>query len=221
MHSVDCPALSRVRRCQRAPVGSMVGSVQDQSPTAGAQGGAGASEAAALERLRYPIGRFHEDPHPTPEKHERWITRIAALPGELRILVQDLSDRQLDTPYRAGGWTIRQVVHHVPDSHLNAYVRTKLALTEHVPTIKPYDEAAWAKLPDACAGSPEVSLRLLEGLHARWVATLRSLDEAALLRALYHPEDGTLTVSRFVQHYAWHGSHHHAHIATLLTRKGW
>ena len=108
------------------------------------------------------------------------------------------------------GWTIRQVVHHLPDSHLNAYVRTKLALTEEVPTIKPYDEAAWATLPDACTGPLEGSLRLLEGLHARWVATLRALDEPALLRTLHHPEEGTLTVSWFIQHYAWHGSHHHA-----------
>ena len=178
-------------------------------------------EDAALERLRYPIGRLRVEPHPTPEQHKRWIARIAALPGELRLLVQDLADRQLDTPYRAGGWTIRQVVHHLPDSHLNAYVRTKLALTEEVPTIKPYDEAAWATLPDACTGPPEGSLRLLEGLHARWVATLRALDEPALLRTLHHPEEGTLTVSWFIQHYAWHGSHHHAHIANLRTRNGW
>ena len=199
----------------------MVAAVQDQSPAAEAHRGAAVPEDAALERLRYPIGRFREDPHPTPEKHERWIARIAALPGELRTLVQDLSDRQLDTPYRAGGWTIRQVVHHLPDSHLNAYVRTKLALTEDAPTIKPYDEAAWAQVSDACSAPPEPSLRLLEGLHARWVATLRPLDAAALLRTLHHPESGTLTVSWIIQHYAWHGRHHHAHIANLLTRKGW
>ena len=178
------------------------------------------TDDAALEQLRYPIGRFAEDPHPTPEKYERWIDSIAALPGELHLLVKSLSDDQLDTPYRLDGWTVRQVVHHLPDSHLNAYVRTKLALTEDVPTIKPYDQAAWAELPD-CSGPPEASLQLLEGLHARWVATLRSLDRAALLRTLDHPEDGMLTVGRLIQSYAWHGRHHHAHIANLRTRMGW
>ena len=178
------------------------------------------TDATTLERLRYPIGRFQEDPHPTAEKYERWIDRIAALPGDLRTVVQDLTGDQLDTPYRPHGWTVRQVVHHVPDSHLNAYVRTKLALTEDVPTIKPYDEAAWARLPD-CSGPPEPSLQLLEALHARWTALLRSLDGAALLRTLDHPEEGTLTVGRFVQSYAWHGRHHHAHIAGLRTRMGW
>ena len=199
----------------------MVEDVQAYSPAGDASGGAGGAQDAALERLRYPIGRLRVDPRPTPEQHEHWIARIESLPGELRTLVQHLSDRQLDTAYRPGGWTIRQVVHHVPDSHLNAYLRTKLALTEEVPTIKPYDQVAWAKLPDACTGPPEVSLRLLEGLHARWVATLRSLDTPALLRTLHHPEDGTLTVSRIIQSYAWHGRHHHAHIANLRTRMGW
>ena len=178
------------------------------------------TEDAALEQLRYPIGRFREDPHPTAEQYERWIDRIASLPGDLRTLVQDLTGDQLDTPYRPDGWTVRQVVHHVPDSHLNAYVRTKLALTEDVPTVKPYDEAAWARLPD-CSGPPEPSLQLLEALHARWTALLRSLDGAALRRTLAHPEDGTLTVGRLVQSYAWHGRHHHAHIASLRTRMGW
>jgi hypothetical protein len=112
------------------------------------------------------------------------------------------------------------VVHHVPDSHLNAYVRIKLALTEEVPTIKPYDEAAWARLPD-CSGPPEPSLQLLEALHERWTALLRSLDGAALQRTLNHPEDGVLTIGRLVQSYAWHGHHHLAHIATLRTRMGW
>jgi hypothetical protein len=179
------------------------------------------TEDTALERLRYPIGRFEEDPHPTPEKYQRWVDRIAALPGELRTAVQDLSNDQLDTPYRPHGWTVRQVVHHVPDSHLNAYVRTKLALTEEQPTIKPYDQDAWAKLPDAGTAPPEVSLQLLEGLHARWVAALRPLDGAALLRTLHHPEVGKITISWIIQSYAWHGSHHHAHIANLRTRMGW
>ena len=174
-----------------------------------------------LESLRYPIGPLREDPQPTPEKHRRWIDRIEALPGEVRALVQDLSGRQLDTPYRPGGWTIRQVVHHLADSHVNGYIRTKLALTEDVPTIKPYDEAAWAKLPDACAGPPEASLQLLEALHGRWVLILRSLDEPALLRKFHHPELGTQTVSRIIQGYAWHGRHHSAHVANLRAKMGW
>ena len=198
----------------------MVTDVKAYAP-GGDNAGAAGTEDAAVERLRYPIGRFREDPQPTPEKYQRWIDRIAALPAELRTLVQDLSDRQLDTPYRPDGWTVRQVVHHLPDSHVNAYVRTKLALTEQEPTIKPYDEAAWAQLPDAGAGPPEASLRLLDGLHARWVATLRSLDAAALSRTLNHPEVGQITVGWIIQSYAWHGSHHHAHIANLCARKGW
>ena len=192
----------------------MVAAVRDQPPST-------VPDDAALERLRYPIGPFREDPHPTPEKYERWIDGIAALPGELRALVQDLSDHQLDTPYRPDGWTVRQVVHHVPDSHLNAYVRTRLALTEDEPTIKPYDQEAWAKLPDAGTAPPEVSLRLLEGLHARWAATLRPLDQRALLRTLHHPEAGRITVGWIIQSYAWHGRHHHAHIARLCGRMGW
>lgn len=186
--------------------------MQDQSPA-----GEGSHDS---DGLRYPIGRFVEDPQPTPEKHERWIDDIAALPGEVRTLVAGLADRQLDTPYRPGGWTVRQVVHHLADSHLNAYLRTKLALTEEVPTIKPYDQVAWAALPDTRAAPPEASLDLLQGLHTRWVAVLRTLDETTLQRKLHHPEDGMLTVSRLIQSYAWHGRHHRAHIANLRSRMG-
>ena len=167
------------------------------------------------------IGRFREDPQPTPEKHQQRIDFIEALPGELRALVQDLSDRRLDTPYRPGGWTIRQVVHHLADSHMNGYIRTKLAVTEDVPTVKPFDEEAWATLPDSRVAPSEVSLRLLEALHARWVATLRSLGEPAFLRKMYHPEFGTQTVSRIIQGFAWHGRHHRAHIANLRAEMGW
>ena len=173
------------------------------------------------EGLRYPVGRFREDPQPTPEKYARWIDGIAALPGEMGSAVAGLSDEQLETPYRPGGWTVRQVVHHLADSHLNAYVRTKLALTEEVPTIKPYDQEAWAELPDGCAAPLQASLALLEGLHARWAAALRALDEAELRRTLHHPEDGMLTISRVIQSYAWHGRHHHAHVANLRSRNGW
>ena len=174
-----------------------------------------AQDDSNRERLRYPIGRLREE-------HQRWIDLIEALPGELRALVQDLSDRRLDTPYRPGGWTIRQVVHHLADSHMNGYIRTKLAVTEDVPTtVKPFDEEPWATLPDSCLAPPELSLRLLEALRARWVATLRSLDEPALLRKLHHPDDGTQTVSRIIQGFARHGRHHSAHIAKLRAEMGW
>ena len=176
---------------------------------------------ARMEALRFPIGRFEEDPQPTRAKHKSWVDQIGRVPGELRALVQDLSERQLDTPYRPDGWTVRQVVHHLADSHLNAYVRTKLALTEEAPTIKPYDEAAWAELPDGSTAPIESSMSLLEALHARWVATLRALDEEAFKRTLNHPEQGVLTISRIVQGYAWHGRHHIAHVNTLRDKMGW
>ena len=178
-------------------------------------------EGGTLERLRYPVGQFREKPHPTRQQHEHWIDVIAALPGDLRTQVQDLSASQLATPYRPGGWSVCQVVHHLADSHLNAYLRTKLALTEETPVIKPYDEAAWAELPDARVTSLEPSLRLLEALHARWVTTLRALDHESLLRTLHHPDDGPMTVSRVIQGYAWHSRHHLAHISTLRARLGW
>ena len=195
--------------------------MQDQSSAGKAIRDCAVPDDGNLESLRYPIGRFREDPQPTPEKHQQWIGFIEALPGELRALVQDLSDRRLDTPYRPGGWTIRQVVHHLADSHMNGYIRTKLAVTEDVPTVKPFDEEAWATLPDSRAAPSELSLRLLEALHARWVATLRSLGEPAFLRKMYHPEIGTQTVSRIIQGFAWHGRHHSAHIANLRAEMGW
>ena len=176
---------------------------------------------ARMESLRFPIGRFEEDPQPTRAKHKSWIDQIGRVPGELRALVQDLSERQLDTPYRPDGWTVRQVVHHLADSHLNAYVRTKLALTEEEPTIKPYDEAAWAELPDGSTAPIESSMSLLEALHARWVATLRAAEEGAFKRTLNHPEQGVITISRIVQSYAWHGRHHIAHVNTLRDKMGW
>jgi len=174
-----------------------------------------------LEQLRYPVGQFREEPRPTPQQHEHWIDVIASLPGELRDLVHDLSTNQLATPYRPGGWSVCQVVHHLADSHLNAYLRTKLALTEEAPVIKPYDEAAWAELPDARTTSLEASLHLLKALHERWVIALRALNQEALLRTLHHPDDGPMSVSRVIQGYAWHSRHHLAHISTLRTRMGW
>ena len=178
-------------------------------------------EDTRLEILRYPIGRFKDDPEPTRGKHKSWIDQIGAVPGELRALVQDLSERQLDTPYRLEGWTVRQVVHHLADSHLIGYIRTKLALTEKSPAIQPFNVAAWAELPDASAAPIESSMSLLEALHSRWVLALRALAEEAFLRPIQHPKRGTITISYMVQIYAWHGRPHIAHINTLRDKMGW
>ena len=174
-----------------------------------------------MEDLRYPIGRFAAELDVTEEKRRRWIEEIASTPDRLRTAVSGLSAEQLDTPYRPGGWTVRQVVHHLPDSHLNAYVRFKLALTEHEPTIKPYDEAAWAELADGRAAPVEISLTLLGSLHHRWILLLRSLTPADFARAFRHPELGTVTLDTYLQMYAWHGGHHVAHIRSLRERMGW
>jgi uncharacterized damage-inducible protein DinB len=175
-----------------------------------------------VEDLRYPIGRFSFDGKATPQLRERWIGEIAAAPGALRTAVTDLSPAQLDTPYRDGGWTVRQVVHHVPDSHLNAYTRMKLALTEEEPVIKPYDEARWAELADVAATPIETSLTLLECLHRRWVLLLRSLSPTDLRRRFRHPEHNrTISLDEMLALYAWHGRHHVAHITSLRARMGW
>jgi uncharacterized damage-inducible protein DinB len=174
-----------------------------------------------MESLRYPIGRF--DPHATVAPAERagLIDSIATAPARLRAAVAGLNDSQLDTPYRDTGWTVRQVVHHVPDSHLNAYIRFRWALTEATPTIKPYNEKAWAELRDAATAPVEVSLDLLEALHARWVLLLRSLSESDFERTFQHPESGTMTIGTLLRLYEWHGRHHVAHITNLRSRQGW
>ena len=147
---------------------------------------------------------------------------IAAAPAKMRAAVSGLTDEQLDTPYREGGWTVRQVVHHVPDSHLNAYCRLKLALTEERPTIRPYDESTWAKLDDSRLTPIEVSLTLLESLHARWMTLFRSMKPEDFGRTFRHPEhEGTQTVDWLVAMYAWHGKHHAGHITSLRERMGW
>ena len=172
--------------------------------------------------LRYPIGKFERPAEFSPELREQWVDTIARAPTRYRDAVLGLSDAQLDTPYRPGGWTVRQVVHHVPDSHLNAYTRIRLALTEDAPTIKPYEEARWAELPDARTLPVEISLRLLESLHARWVPLLERLGAADGARQLRHPEHGRLmTVDELIALYAWHGDHHTAHVRTLRDRMGW
>ena len=170
---------------------------------------------------RYPIGKFQQPLEATPALQQQAIEMIAEAPGKLRASVEGLSPAQLDTPYREGGWTVRQVVHHVPDSHLNAYVRLRLALTEEHPTIKPYEENAWAQLPDAITGPIEISLSLLDALHDRWVRLWRSLSADQFGRVFVHPEHGPRTVDWLVFLYAWHGRHHTAHITELRKQKGW
>jgi hypothetical protein len=165
-----------------------------------------------LESLKYPIGRFQPRPSLTPHERSLLIAEIAALPRDLDDVVSGLDDAQLDRVYRPGGWTVRQVVHHIPDSHLNAYVRCKLALTEDEPVIKPYDETAWAELYDGRGEDVVTSLVLLEALHRRWVGLLRSLDDAQWQRRLRHPETGVHDLATVLQLYAWHGRHHLAQI---------
>jgi hypothetical protein len=170
---------------------------------------------------RYPTGPFVPPQSPTPESRARSIEVIAETPARLREAVRGLDEDQLDTPYRPGGWTLRQVVHHVPDSHLNAYIRTKLALTEPAPVIKPYDEAAWATLGDNPAVPIDVSLNLLEALHQRWVSLLRSMRDGDFRRDYVHPETGRHSLDYLVSLYAWHGPHHVAHITTTRIAQNW
>jgi hypothetical protein len=171
---------------------------------------------------RYPIGPFRFEGRSDQRHREAWIGEIAAAPGHLRAAVAGLTPAQLDTPYRDKGWTVRQVVHHVPDSHLNAYTRIKLALTEEEPTIKPYDEARWAELPDVRTAPIETSLTLLECLHRRWVLLLRELEPQDFERRFHHPEQGrSIGLEEVLAMYAWHGRHHVAHITSLRSRMGW
>ena len=170
---------------------------------------------------RYPIGKFNRSGSSTAEERRRFIDEIAAVPQLMRSAAAGLNSSQLDTPYRDGGWTVRQVVHHLPDSHMNSYIRFKLALTEHEPTIKPYNEAVWAELTDARTAPIEPSLNLLEGLHHRWTLLLRSLSSEDVKRKFYHPELGVVTIEQYIALYAWHGKHHVAHITSLRERQGW
>ncbi len=168
----------------------------------------------------YPIGRFTAPATISPADRSDAIATLAELPEQLRNAVDGLSYAQLATPYREGGWTVRQVVHHVADSHMNALIRVKLALTENWPTVKPYDEAAWAKLHDMAA-PVEWSLELVESLHARWVMLLQSLDDEQWKRGCRHPESGLLTVEHLALQYAWHSRHHVAHITHLRAKENW
>ncbi|MDX1546844.1 MAG: bacillithiol transferase BstA [Rhodothermales bacterium] len=172
--------------------------------------------------LRYPVGRFERPEEPvTPAQRRAWIGALEAAPAQLRAAAEGLTDAQLDTPYRPGGWTVRQVIHHVPDSHLNAYVRCKWALTEDAPAIKTYDEKAWAEQPEARTGPIAPSLALLEALHTRWVAALHALPADAFQRTIRHPEWGSISLDALLALYAWHGRHHVAHITALRAREGW
>ncbi len=174
-----------------------------------------------MSDLRYPVGKFQYDGSMSQEQQQAFLNEIAQTPVKLRAAIKGLSDSQLDTPYRPDGWTVRQVVHHVPDSHLNSYVRFKLALTEDDPTIKPYAEDRWAELADTKATPIEVSLTLLDSLHDRWVRLLRSLTPEQWKRTFRHPEMGPMTLEKTLALYAWHGRHHVAHITELRKRMSW
>jgi len=171
--------------------------------------------------LRYPIGKVEVESDMTAERRALLIDQIEQAPTKFREAIRGLTDQQLETPYRPGGWTVRQVVHHVPDSHMNSYVRFKLALTEEQPTIRPYNEAAWAELSEARSAPLEVSLSLLEALHRRWVMTLRAMTAADFARSFNHPELGPVSLDKALCIYAWHGRHHAAHITSLRERMGW
>ena len=170
---------------------------------------------------RYPVGRFHPPETIDAALRASFVDTLEGIPAALRTAVSGLDAARLDTPYRDGGWTVRQVVHHLPDSHLNGYVRLKLALTEDAPTVRPYDEARWAETPEARGGDVAMSLTLLDALHLRWVACLRSLPEPAFARTLVHPESGRWTVDGLLALYAWHGRHHVAQITSLRAGMGW
>ena len=175
-----------------------------------------------MDDLRYPIGKADLDTPMTPERRRQAIAEVEAAPAALRNAIRGLSAAQLETPYRPGGWTVRQVVHHVPDSHLNAYMRFKQALTEDFPVIMAYDEAKWAALPDVGAVPIEVSLNLLDNTHARWGAILRSMGPAEFARGYTHPEyNRRFTLDQGLALYAWHGRHHVGHITALRAREGW
>lgn len=169
---------------------------------------------------RYPIGKFEMPAGITQARRRQAIEEISSTPGKLRAAVKGFNEAQLDTPYREGGWTVRQVIHHVPDSHLNAYTRLKLTLTEDKPTIKPYNEAAWAELDDSTMPI-EISQTLLDSVHSRWDRVWRSLKQEDFARVLIHPDHGERNIDWLLFIYEWHGKHHTAHITELRKQKGW
>lgn len=173
------------------------------------------------DELRYPTGKWIKVPDLDAAGRSARVDQIAGAPAALRAAVAGLTETQLDTPYRDGGWSPRQIVHHLADAHMNAFIRVKLGITEDNPTIKPYDDGTWAETPDAREAPVETSLSILEGVHARWAQLLRSLDAAAFDRTVQHPQRGPMTVGDLMQLYAWHGKHHTTQIAQLRGRKDW
>ena len=171
--------------------------------------------------LRYPIGKFDHSITVTKEMRSEFIKVIESLPSSLRKEVENLTEEQLNTPYREDGWTIRQVVHHIPDSHLNSYIRFKLALTEDNPDIKTYEEHLWAELKDSFETPISVSLNLLDSLHKRWVILLKSLSDEQFERTFKHPEWGNISLSKTLALYTWHSKHHLAHITELKKQRNW
>jgi uncharacterized damage-inducible protein DinB len=171
--------------------------------------------------LRYPVGAYRKPAAIGPAEREEYIGEIAETPGRLRAALMGLTDAQLDTVYREGGWTVRQVVHHIPDSHANAYVRFKLALTEDEPLIRTYEESLWAELPEARSAPVGMSLALLDAIHFRWVACMRSIPAASFDRRYRHPDTGPVSLNEQLALYAWHGRHHIAQITALRRRMGW
>lgn len=171
--------------------------------------------------LRYPVGPFVAPTSFSAADRATALKTLAELPARMRLACAGLTDAQLDTPYRPDGWTVRQVVHHTADSHINAYLRTKFALSDDNPTIRPYPEAIWAEMTDAKSAPVSMSLTLLDALHGRWVMLLRSLPPAQFARTLLHPERGPMTIDDVLAMYAWHSRHHTAHITALRDREGW
>jgi len=174
-----------------------------------------------MDNLSYPIGKFKFDPDITVVKREEWTRKIESLPGQLKDSIEGLDEEQLDTPYRPGGWTVRQLIHHLADSHMHAYIRMRLALTEENPSVKTYDQDAWAALADAKSAPVEPSLSVIDGLHARWGQLLHSLASSDFKRTVQHPEMGQVELDLILQIYAWHGDHHVAHILALRRRQAW
>lgn len=170
---------------------------------------------------RYPVGKWDRRDTLTPGERAAMIAQVAEVPSRMRAAIAGLDDAQLDTPYRDGGWTVRQVVHHVPDSHLNSYTRFKLALTEEEPTIRPYDEAKWAALSDSRDTPIETSLTMLSALHDRWTILLRAMSDDDFRRTLRHPDIGVMSLDAMLSLYAWHGRHHVGHVTSLRERMGW
>ncbi len=176
----------------------------------------------ALYELRFPIGEFYIPKEITTSIYQEWLEDIEMLPAKLRTTVEELNAEQINTVYRPGGWTVKQLVHHLVDSHLNSYTRFKLALTEDKPTIRPYFEDRWAELPDSVATPVDVSLNLLDYLHQRWMFVLKALTESDLQRTFIHPESlREFTLLETVATYAWHSNHHLAHIQRLIARNNW